>query len=58
MLPQQAIISGPRYEYKFARPGFALGDEGVFNKLGAEGWEYLGLSPHDDKRYIFRRAVA
>jgi hypothetical protein len=49
---------GPRFEYTFTRHGFATGDMIEFNKLGEQGWEYIGPSLDDDKRYIFRRRTA
>lgn len=47
--------AGPRFEYKFLRHTFATADIGDFTKLGTQGWEYVGATLGDDKRYIFRR---
>lgn len=52
------VYNGPRYEYKMLAatggiPSAAWVDS--FNKLGAEGWDFVGTESHG--RSVFRRPL-
>ncbi len=53
--PAIAVYNGPRWDYKFLRAEGPVGKswEDAFDKLGEEGWEFVGKCSHG--RSIFKR---